>query len=960
MRSIFITRLIVLGALLALPIAAYAQEATLSGIVTDSTGGVLPGVTITATHEASGNTFLAVTDQSGAYRIPARIGSYKITAELSGFTTMTRTGLELLVGQQAIINVQMSPSTVQESVTVTGEAPLIDVTQSSLGSNVDPRQLSELPVNGRNWIDLTMLAPGSRANAVNETPVTRNSNTAGSFQLNVDGQQMTQLVAFDFGQPRFSRDAIAEFEMISNQFDATQGRSIGMQVNAITKSGTNTLSGTLSGYFRDDNFNAANFIQQRVLPYSDSQVSATFGGPIRKDKIHYFLHYEFEREPQTFSYSSNYPRFNIEETGTRAERKGGAGLDFQVSSQSRLSVCAQTYDNDFPYEPRVSGGATRHPSASETVRRHTNDVFGTLTQVLSNRAVNELMVGYYDMWWFRNGVSASAARIDTPKGPGKGPVAITFTGYTVGQSNLPAVNHPKSYSFRDSFNYAFSKGGRHQLKLGGEYIYDPFTITIAFSAFGNIDAQGGPVPANIQDLLPVWNDVTTWNLAGLSAVPGLVRQYSLGVGDFTAHTPRHDTGAWLQDDWTITSRLTLNLGLRYDLQAGALGERIKLLPFMTGDRSHDTNNIAPRVGFALSLTDRTVIRGGFGKFYGEIPANSWAYINNRAKQVEMQVLNDGRPDFAANPFNGPTPTFEQALARACSTANVAGCFRRNVSGAEGPTMQIPFSYQSSVGVQQQLGQMMSVQADYVYTGSRHEIGSRNINLSYNPATGANYAFTDITRRPYGDWGTVTMNFTESRSNTHALQTAFTRRFSQGWQASGTYTLSGLWDSDLPAYSGFQPVAFQVAPDLGGEYGLAVTDQRHRAVFNGIWEVGYGFQLSGLYFFGSGERYSTNYGGDRRSTGTGGSGRLRPDNTIVPRNNFVGKPIHRVDLRTTRRFSLGGHRGVDGILEVFNLFNHKNYGLYTTQESNAQYGKPSDTTNIAYQARMLQLGFRVTF
>jgi len=143
------------------PVAAFAQEAVLSGTVTDTTGGVLPGVTVTATHVATGNTFVAVTDERGGYRMPVRVGVHKITVELYGFATVTR-DVDLLVNQTAVINLQMAPSTVQESVTVTGEAPLIDTSQSSLGANIDPNQMSELPVNGRNFMDLTLLAPGSR------------------------------------------------------------------------------------------------------------------------------------------------------------------------------------------------------------------------------------------------------------------------------------------------------------------------------------------------------------------------------------------------------------------------------------------------------------------------------------------------------------------------------------------------------------------------------------------------------------------------------------------------------------------------------------------------------------------------------------------------------------------------------------------------------------------------------
>lgn len=165
--------------------------------------------------------------------------------------------------------------------------------------------------------------------------------------------------------------------------------------------------------------------------------------------------------------------------------------------------------------------------------------------------------------------------------------------------------------------------------------------------------------------------------------------------------------------------------------------------------------------------------------------------------------------------------------------------------------------------------------------------------------------------------------------------------------------------------GSPDVGFPVAPDLGSEYTLAVSDQRHRAVFNGLWQLPSGFQLSGLYFFGSGLRYATTYGGDLRNTGaTQGFGglpaRLRPDCTIVPRNNFVGKPIHRADLRVLRRFAIGGRTSIEGMVEVSTFSIMQTYGTYTTVESSPAYGRPSQNLDVAYQPRMMQLGFRVAF
>ena len=167
--------------------SAFAQQATITGTVTDSSGGVLPGVTIIIVHEETGNTFEGVTDAQGQFRIPVRVGAHRLTASLSGFQTVTRTGLQLLLNQTLAVPLQLGPATLTETVTVTGEAPLVDTKESTVGANIDPRQVQDLPINGRNWMDLTLLAPGSRTNSATEIPYDRQ----GYFQINVDGQQVT-------------------------------------------------------------------------------------------------------------------------------------------------------------------------------------------------------------------------------------------------------------------------------------------------------------------------------------------------------------------------------------------------------------------------------------------------------------------------------------------------------------------------------------------------------------------------------------------------------------------------------------------------------------------------------------------------------------------------------------------------------------------------------------------------
>ena len=972
---------LIIGLIVGIPVTGYAQEAVVNGTVSDNTGGVLPGVVVRAVHLATGNSFEAVTDGAGAFQLSVRVGAYEVMAELPGFTTLIQTGLVLQVGQEVTVNLELALSTLEETVTVTGEAPLIDVTSSTLGGVVDSAQMEELPLNGRNWLDLTMLAPGSRMNdASNGTPVGRlDSRGDGNFQINLDGQGVSQYSAPTFGQARFSRDSIAEFEFIANRFDATQGRSSGVQVNAITKSGTNMFAGSASGYFRHDSLNAADHIVDRVLPYQNQQVSVTFGGPIVLDRAHFFANYEYEREPQTLSYLSPFPSFNIDVEAQKAVKMAGARGDVQFTPASRLSV---RYAKSTFLLPISSAGLSgnRHPSRQMDTRRFSNDVGSTFTAVLGGSTVNEIRAGWNDFHWTEINV------VNWPGGPpdrlGFGPVGspiIQLQGYTIGQANslTPQRLSHDSYSVREDFTTSYSWGGRHDMKIGGDYTLVKFDHFLCFRCVSIIDARGGPIPDNIEELFPVWNDVTTWNIGALSPI---VRRFTQGVGDFTALQDRNVFAGWVQDDWHVSDRLTLNLGLRYDFATGLFAEDVAIKSgircgcpdFLEGGRANDSNNVGPRLGFAYSATDRTVIRGGFGRYFGEVTDQvGWSSrIASRSFQVE--ALNDGRPDFASNPYNGPEPNFDQAV----DQWN-AGQLTRSISFSAGnPQAQVSYSWQTSLGVQRQVADTMSVQADYVFSGTRHERTIRDQNVIFDPETGANLPFT-AGIRPFAGWGTVGSAPTDQWNNYHALQTAFTKRFSGRWQASGTYTLSRYYKGDplpinvIPGVNGncTAPLQlidgrpecntpFALAADMGGD--SYWTGYENRGTLNGIWDMGYGVQLSGLYFYRSGVQIQSIYGGDLRRAGRS-TNRLRPDGSIVPRNNFTEKPLHRMDVRLSRRTGLGvGNSSIDVMLEVFNLLNHENFGRYVTAEVARNFGQPLQNTNIAYLPRVVQLGFKFSF
>ena len=964
---------LIFGLILGIPVTGFAQEAVVSGTVSDNTGGVLPGVVVRAVHVASGNSFEAVTDGAGEFRLAVRIGGYEIIAELPGFTTLVQQGLELQVGQEVTVSLELAISTLEETVTVTGEAPLIDVTSSTLGGNIDARQMEELPLNGRNWMDLAQLAPGSRLNDSSDgrptTGLTLGSRLAGSFQINLDGQGVSQYSAPTFGQARFSRDAIAEFEFVANRFDATQGRSNGVQVNAITKSGTNSFAGSGSGYFRHDSLNAKDFIQDRVLPYQNQQVSGTFGGPIVLDRVHFFANAEYEREPQTLSYDSIYPSFNIDVSAQRTVRMGGARGDVQFTPASRMSVRYAQSTFLLPISSATEGG-NFHPSRQMDTRRYSNDFGATFTQVLGGATVNEFRAGYNDYHWTEENVVKWEG--GPPDRLGFGPIGspiVRVLGFTVGQANslTPQRLSHKGYSARNDLTTTFNRGGRHDVKIGADYLYLRFDQYLCSRCVGDIDAFGGPVPANFEELFPVWNDVNTWNLLPLNSI---TRKYTQGIGDFTSVSPRHVFAGWLQDDWQITDRFTLNLGVRYDFATGLFAEDISIPTFLAAGRKHDSNNVAPRLGFAYSLDDRTVLRGGGGKFFAEVSDQAAWSARIASQSFTVEKLFDGRPDFIINPYNGPEPTFDQAI-----TQWNAGQLTRAIPFSAGDNKaQVPYSWQASVGVQRQVAETMSVQVDYVFNGIRHEQTLRDVNLAFNPETGANYPFTDPRSRPYPGWGLVVAAPTNGWNNYHSLQTAFTKRFSDRWQASGTYAASNTYLGDpLPINSVGDCTApltaldasgnpqcttpFALAADMGGD--SYWTGVEHRGSLNGIWDMGYGFQLSGVYFYRNGVNRQTIYGGDLRKMGRS-THRLRPDGSIVPRNNLQEDPLHRVDIRLSRRTSLGGRAEFDAILEVFNVFNHENYGRYVTVELAGNYGSPVQNTNIAYLPRIVQLGFRVAF
>jgi hypothetical protein len=606
----------VIVAIVALPVAGYAQDATLTWTVTDSTGGVMPGVTVTAVHEASGNTVVSVTDERGGFRVPGRVGSYKITVELAGFTSVNKT-VELAVGQTTVTNFQLSAGGVQETITVTGEAPLVDTTKSSMGGTVNPRQMDNMPLNGRNWMDLTLMAPGSNMNAVGDVPTAAVGSNSGNYQINIDGQQVTQTMFNTFGQAHFSRDAIAETRSLAGSTRPRTGRaasgerhhqvghqsirgrrrmlperaptrpisSAGRRRRTFPRDGTGGLLAQRANY------------QEAVLPYSNQTMSWTYGGPIKKDKIHFFGNYDFSHQPATYPYNTPYPSFNLDQQFTTWDKKGGGRLDFQLSQQAHLAIRGNHSYYTEPINGGGSlppGGSASHPSVPVITNRYSNDLFVTFTQVVSNKIVNEVKGGYAGFYWTREPVVTGWNA--HPFGLDVGTPILNLTGLTIGQAhnNSPQKWVTDPYNIRDDFTMTFAKGGRHTVKLGSEYILDKlntFLCNICMGQF-NMQASGVPIPANVEQLIPVWNDVNTWNLHGFARN---TVNYTLGLGQMKVYNTRQVYSGWAQDNWEFSRCVESRAPIR--LQHRRTGHPV---PAILRSRESDKTNFGPRIGVTCS------------------------------------------------------------------------------------------------------------------------------------------------------------------------------------------------------------------------------------------------------------------------------------------------------------------------------------------------------------------------
>ena len=947
--------------------SAFAQEATIFGAVTDSTSGALPGVTITATSLSNGRIFSAVSDERGEYRLRGLAADrYKVQAELGGFATVIVPEVEVLVGQNRPVPFAMQVATLSETVTVTGESPLVDISSTQVSGNVDRRQMEELPLQGRNWMELAMQVKGITANAVDNNPGVRDR----AFQLNLDGQEITQQVAGGgFGQPRFSREAIAEFQVITNLFDITQGRSLGIQVQAISRSGTNSLDGAVYGFFRDDSLNSADFIANRVLPYANQQIGAAVGGPIIRDKLHYFLSYERENEPNTIVTTPPALGGTSYSFDSKLVQNSFLGrADWQIRQGDHITSRWSYWDWGNPFT-QVSG--TEHPSQAADRSRKAFNVSNTWANVVNDRTVQEVRLSYSHFDW--KNLLAEPALADTPN--------YVFPGLTVGQRR----NYPQEF-FQNTWAARYdltSSVGAHDLKFGAEFLR--WHDTGQWQLLSRGEFIFNSAPPDLATRFPVYNDPSTWNLTGLDA---RAQRFDQNFGDWTIDIPRPTLALWVGDTWKINNSLSINGGLRWDADFGALDPphittQVTFDPrpgvtypsqesLQPGQRLYpgnlrDINNIAPRGGFTWNVGGRGsfVVRGGSGLYFSIPDSNTTFSIQsfNGERILVNSFPNDFQPGFIEDPTRGVTA--EEIFA---GTVPLPAQSPRVIAA----DYKMPYTWQSSIGFQTQVGQRWGFEADLTHWKGYNFARQRDPNLILNPVTGYNLA--PGLGRPDPKFGQIQWLESKGRADYAAIQTGINKRYSSNWQSSLTYTYMLFMHDDTTnfQYQGNNPF------DPEAEWARSTDFQRHTLRLNGLWRGPWGINLSGAYFFGSGNYYATTFAAN--PFGHTGTNRYVttpvtvPDairdrfdgpssfavGDLVPRNALQGDALHRFDFRLAKEFALPLGMTITGIAEVFNAFNHENYGAYRGALNQAGFGDPAQNLLNAYQPRIAQLAFRLAF
>ena len=931
---------LVLGLLLLAPVPASAQLGTgdLRGRVLDEQSAVLPGVTVIATNEASGQYRETVSSSDGTFSMSALTpGLYEVTATLSGFKKYSRAGVRVEVGKAFSIDVQLQVGGVEEAVTVTAETPLVDTSSKQIGGVVTSQELNEIPSINRNFTTYLGTLPGVTAF------ISTDSFGADSIRINGQGTQNVNYTldgagnndTFNGGnggaQARTPVEAIQEFQLLTSQFDAEFGASSGGVVNAVSKSGTNAFRGTVFYFNANQNLTAKNyFAEKQNLPKPETkqiQWGGNVGGPIVKDKIHFFAN--LERIDQNRGITINIParpELNFTDFTHDNVWNWMARMDHQINGTNTWAVRylreTSPQSNQFP-------GVTNWTKSHAEMETDTDySIVGTLNSVIANTRVNTFKLSYTkeDVFFGNPGY------FDTGDQSQLGPRLIYQT-HEDGFSTRASRRMDPTYQLDETFAWFLpGKKGDHDLKFGLNVAHSPLHIYNASTLNGQFSFSSTDLDFNAANPRTYPDRLTI-------AVPG--PQDFIVTGTYF--------GVFVQDKWKVNDRLTASIGLRWDAEHLPLKEKDNPRFASEDDYPSDLNNFAPRLGATWALDDegKSVIRGGWGLFYQKTPftfltgvVSSGVFSNSFTVQFPANNVDPGPSAgrLPTDPFLVNGPVVNRTL---LNSLFPSGALQKNRGTVQfdNPNRTVPYTRQASVGYERQLGPTLAVSADYIRNDLKELYLRRDLNPGLRDTTGRT---STLRRVDAANFTAQVLEITNlGWANSDSLQLSLVKRQSRGYQYRVSYTLSRAY-GNTSAPGTVDTISTQILDQLNLEQGEARTnqDRPHVLSINGSVEVPKtrGLVISGGMQYQSGTPFTltdSSTDPDRNGffqeplpAGTY-SGAATNSDAITVENiagfrGARGPSLFLLNMRAGYRIRLPGGRSLQAHVDVFNVTNKANF------------------------------------
>jgi hypothetical protein len=1017
-KRAFQITLVVLLTLAAIPSRLLAQataSGSVQGTVTDATDAVVPGAQVSITSLATDSTRTTTTNSAGSYRfdlLPA--GKYRLQVGATGFSTVVQP-IELLVGQTVNSTIALKPGTATQTVEVTGDNPLIDTTKTSVSTQITPAEVEDLPMVGRDVANLAYLAPGVKAADSYDPTKNRYAilsvNGSGGRNVNVtvngvDNKDNT------VGGPvmQMPLEAVQEFQISTQRFSAENGRSEGAAINLITKRGGNQFHGSLLGYFRDTSLNTDEKIPNgdgtstaEHPNYTRQQFGGSIGGPVKKDRLFTFFALEREREHQGLQETpTSFSELTIaKQAGLAAqpaatiprpffETRYNGRMDFTPTSKETAYISYSSQANNSNNDQ--SDGTGDLTNGNFTVN-HLQLANFTLNSLLSDTTVNTATFGF--QYW--NNLIAS--HISAP--------LVTFPSASFGtNTNVPQQSYQRKWQFKDDFSKVV---GKHTLKGGVDYIWNPVEGGFfEFSSTLEIDFAADPSK--------ITSD--TKDYPNGFATPGAVVSMSQANGNPYFLVATKQLGFYFQDDWKVSRRLMVNLGIRWDKDFNMIGasdvknsrtyqELVALNdplsnPYVASLPHDDNKDFSPRVGFAYDLTGKGnhVIRGGYGLYYGNIFQNIPLFMEQMSNPTVFQtVLSLSSPSDNV-PGTGKTlgqwqygvdqmPTIPPP-----STQLAPGSIGRLMD----PKYRNPVTEEFNAGYTWAINQNTAVEVEYTHVLGLHENKTINIDQKvpvngkccYRPLDPAFAANPNIP-----EMASVRDEQSIGRNQYNGYNFSMRSRVSTRFQLEANYTLAWAYGFSDGGGSFRNYPKLSTRPFAPWEWGPSPNDERHHITVSGITNLPYGFEIAPILQYGSARPYDVTNSSNTLNTGGGTAVGVvvpisAPTNyfayagnnpgaqacfyglgqpvscTIAKFDPLRGDPFFQLDMRLAKNIRIKERANIQLVAQAFNLTDRANYGnsFGHSIASPAHFGHPTDFINpsstVTPRSLWGEFGARFTF